>query len=62
MGLDLSKPATDSFISIYLYSEVMLCVWRKGKMESALFPPTKICMYVAIKATDYVSNFRKFSV
>lgn len=62
MGLDLSKYATDSFISIYLYSEVMFYVWKKEKMKSALFPPTKIYMYVAIKATDYVSNFRKFSV
>lgn len=46
MGLDLSKYATDSFISIYLYSEVMFYVWKKENMKSALFPPTKIYMYV----------------
>lgn len=62
MGLDLSKDATDSFISVYLYSEVRFCVWKKRKMESALFSPIKIYVYVAIRATDYASHFRKFSV
>lgn len=52
MGLDLSKDATDSFISVYLYSEVRFCVWKKRKMESALFYPIKIYVYVAIRATD----------
>ena len=62
MGLDLSKDATDSFITVCLDSGVRFCVQKKRKMKSALFPPTKIYVYVAIRATDYASNFRKFSI
>lgn len=60
MALDPSKDALDSFITQKSGS-----VCREGgekKMKSALFSPTKIYVYVAIRATDYASNFRKISV
>lgn len=43
MGLVLSEDATDSFISVYLYSEHRFCLWKK--IKSALFlQPRFMCI------------------
>lgn len=45
MGLVLAEDATDSFISVYFYSEHRFCLWKKKKIKSALFlQPRFMCI------------------